>query len=304
MVRGSGWLVLAALLASVLQAGAATLEHVTFEGWSDCRRISNGIVDLVFVPQVGRIMRYGYVNKPNVLWVNCELAGQFAATTGPGRAWENYGGDKLWPAPQSVWGFPPDSILDGSPWSVRDLVGGRIEAWSPASPVTGIRFRRVISLASTGSQVTVENIMECIGATPVSWGIWEVTQVSTPDWSAVPLGAPGRFPTGYRVFPDTRPAVNTVFVVGSEARMRRHASTPGKIGSDSPRCYARARTSGVTLTLWATRDALATYPDEGCSAEIYGSPDPTPYMELELLGPLQTLTRGQRQKITTHWRLQ
>ena len=36
----------------------------------------------------------------------------------------------------------------------------------------------------------------------------------------------------------------------------------------------------------------AEYPDEGSSAEVYTNSDPLKYVELEMLGPLQTLKVG------------
>lgn len=303
MARLRGWFMLAFLSVTQAWAGPVTLEHTTFEGWPESRRITNGVVDLVFVPLVGRIMRYGYVNGPNVLWVDHDIAGTYDRGDGSGHPWANYGGDKLWPAPQSVWGFPPDPVLDGKPWRVRDLPGGRIEATSYASAQSGICFRRIISLASTGTEVTIRNIMECTGPKPVSWGIWEVAQVDNPEWCAVPLSTPKSFPADYYAFPGTPPPAETVRVTAGEARMTRHRSLPGKIGSNSPRRYARASLRGTLFTLSARLERPATYPDEGCSSETYGSPDPTPYMELELLGPLRTLKPGGRQELVTHWRL-
>jgi hypothetical protein len=36
----------------------------------------------------------------------------------------------------------------------------------------------------------------------------------------------------------------------------------------------------------------ADYPDQGSSAEVWTNPDPLPYIELEMLGPLYTLKPG------------
>ena len=85
-------------------------------GW-DTVCLSNRYVSLQIVPSIGgRVMAYG-LGKENVLWVNPGLAGKAppASGVGPAGEWLNYGGDKLWPAPQGwdnaeQWPGPPDAF--------------------------------------------------------------------------------------------------------------------------------------------------------------------------------------------------
>ena len=42
------------------------------------------------------------------------------------------------------------------------------------------------------------------------------------------------------------------------------------------------------------RETKGEFPDQGSSAEIYTNPDPLPYVELELLGPLHPMKPGNR----------
>src|SRR5438105_716976 len=55
-------------------AGVA-VERVDYHGWPGCFRLTNGTVDVVVVPQIGRVMRYGPVGGPNLLWENPALPG-------------------------------------------------------------------------------------------------------------------------------------------------------------------------------------------------------------------------------------
>jgi hypothetical protein len=41
------------------------------------------------------------------------------------------------------------------------------------------------------------------------------------------------------------------------------------------------------------------FPDGGCVTEIYTNPDPLPYVELETLGPLTTMSVGDKIERTT-----
>lgn len=71
---------------------AQRVERVSYKGWQDCYRLSNGTVEVVVVPSVARIMHYGFFGEPNVLWVNPATEG---VPVKPGE-WPNHGGDKAW----------------------------------------------------------------------------------------------------------------------------------------------------------------------------------------------------------------
>lgn len=61
-------------------------------------------VEMVIVPDINRIVRFGRPGGPNLLWVDPE------AENGPAMPWKNWGGEKLWFWPQERW---PEL---GSPW--------------------------------------------------------------------------------------------------------------------------------------------------------------------------------------------
>src|SRR5690349_6289708 len=90
----------AALLGLAVAArGEVTVRQVEYHGWKGAYRLSNQTVELLFVPQIGRILRYGYIDGPNILCENAALQGKAPDPAHPGKDWVNYGGDKLWPAP-------------------------------------------------------------------------------------------------------------------------------------------------------------------------------------------------------------
>jgi hypothetical protein len=113
----------AALLALAvgLPALGADATKSEYRGWESLR-LANGLVEVQVVPAVGgRVMQFK-LGPFEYLWVNPQLAGKQPTPTGlgPDGAWLNYGGDKLWPAPQGwdndqQWPGPPDGVLDGSP---------------------------------------------------------------------------------------------------------------------------------------------------------------------------------------------
>ena len=46
------------------------------------------------------------------------------------------------------------------------------------------------------------------------------------------------------------------------------------------------------LHIHAERETKGEFPDHGSSAEIYTNPDPNKYVELEMLGPMQQMSKG------------
>ena len=103
--------VLAVGLALVLMTGAEVfggraaqperkieMEKVSYAGWPNCIKLSNGQVELIATTDVGpRIMRFGFVGGQNLL---NEYKDQVGKTGGD--EWRIYGGHRLWHAPEHI----------------------------------------------------------------------------------------------------------------------------------------------------------------------------------------------------------
>jgi hypothetical protein len=111
--------------------------------------LENDVARLHVAPDIGgRVIQYALGEK-EFFWVNPTLAGKKPPQTGldPNGGWLNYGGDKLWPAPQgwdndAQWAGPPDAVLDGQPYRAEiDRDRCAIHLTSRDDPRSGIRFR-------------------------------------------------------------------------------------------------------------------------------------------------------------------
>ncbi len=302
MLRMAVWAGTLLLIGDRMQ-GAVTVQRINYYGWEGAYRMTNGTAELVFVPQIGRVMRYGYVGGANLLWENAALWGR---TSDPAQTtdWINYGGDKLWPAPQERWGWPPDPALDGSPHAVTVLPDSRLRVESPVSEKHGIRFVREITLAASGTEVTFLNTMINVSDREQRWSVWQVTQIDDPDVTEMPSYTRGRNPKGYYLFKDADPEAGMLTQEKGRVRLRRSAVKASKIGGDSPQGWIAARRGTLRLTMSAAYEPGQEYPDNGSMLEIYTNPDPLRYIELELLGPIRTLRPGAQTSFTTRWRLE
>ncbi len=169
-----------------MNSSACTITTETYKGWK-ALRLANGILEVIIVPEIGGRIIQLRLGENDFLYINPRHLGRvyppeqndFVA------GWKNYGGSKVWPAPQgwssdAEWPGPPDPILDGSPYSCRiveeesESVAACLE--SPPDEYTGLTMAREIRILRDAAQVFIRHIMRNTSARPVSWGIWEVTQ--------------------------------------------------------------------------------------------------------------------------------
>ena len=162
-MRGMHWALSIFMLLGLqsAQSGRAqvAVTRIDYKGWKDACMMRNRTATLIFVPQIGRIMHYGLNDGENVLWENPELEGNLPDTLNHGKDWRNYGGDKLWPAPQARWGWPPSPTLDRGGAAVEISSNGHLLITGLVDSVLGIGFKREIVLDSKTSKVTFRNTL-------------------------------------------------------------------------------------------------------------------------------------------------
>ena len=316
------------------------LSQAHYQGWQT-QRLANGLVELHVVPQLGgRVMQFQCGDR-EFLWVNPQLAGKLSPPSGlkDDGSWLNYGGDKLWPAPQGwdndeQWPGPPDAVLDGQPYTFESLPGPRDEVavrlTSGKDPRSGIQFSRVIRVFEDSSRVHFVATMTNVDTKPRRWGIWAHTQLDAAkaDGSSFnplmqawcPLHPQSHFPNGFHVIfgaqdnPSFQPDL-------SRGLMRvQYQYQVGKIGLDSPAGWV-ATVDGASGAVFVQRfvfEPQAEYPD-GSSVEFWlngigtihaynkdtvmaDSVAENPYVfESEVLSPFARLEPGQSYSWSYDW---
>jgi len=152
---------------------------------------------------------------------------------------------------------------------------------SAIDPHYGIRVRRTIRLDPRLARLTVRTTFENVTGEARELAVWVITQLRSPE--LVALTAPG----GFRELGDASSATQTW---GQWISLRRDPHRSAKIGALSANLLWIGATD--VLRIHAALQPGARYPDGDSSVEVYTSPDPTPYVELEVLGPLATLQPG------------
>lgn len=275
------------------KAGSIQIKRTSYRGWPDALVLSNGVVEAVIVPAVGRVMQFRFVNEEGVFWESDDWAGKLPNAAS--NTWSNFGGDKSWPAPQSEWpkltprSWPPPVAFDSMPVQAA-IKGNSIELLSPVDPHFGIRVRRLIRLDAKRPVLTITTTFEKIEGDPRTVAVWVITQLNDPQMVYIPLPARTINANGYVLQSKTPPP--SLKREGNLLALTRDAKTAYKIGTDADTMLWLGEK--FALRIDSPRVPKVTYPDQSSSAEVYTNPDPAKYVELETLGPLSTLKVGDK----------
>jgi hypothetical protein len=293
-------------------SGGAHIERVKWGGWSDAYRLTNGAIEVVVVPESGRILHYGYTGATNLLWQNASAAGRAPV---PG-AWTNYGGSKTWIWPQEEWptrvgsGWPPPTDLPTTivnTVEIRDK--GTLRITSPALPGYDAVIVRDIHIEDSGTRVFITSRLQKTGADATfAMAPWTVTQMPADGALFARLMDGSRLPEGYRTFPGG--SFKSVSLEGRDILVvERQRTTSAKIGADAD-LLAWQRDD----ILFVERSANGKTPPSafavGDAGQLYSHPDGDPtlptgvsYIEMELTAPLRTLRSGESTSLETIWEL-
>jgi hypothetical protein len=253
--------------------------------------MKNETTTVTVAPELaGRIIQYK-VEGVEWLWVNKAYAGKVfpVSENNNMEVWKNYGGDKLWPAPQGwdradQWPGPGDDVIElPHTYEIVKKEGPEVKLiliGSDKGGYAGVQFIRTLTLKDGSNKLGQEIIMKNVSSREVSWGIWEVAQMDfsdrggvrkgEQDWNeeafiAVPMNPKSRWPEKYRVMFGEASSFNWQPDYSRNLMIIRYMNMVGKIVMDVPACWAAMvdPASGSTFILRFPYDAAAEYPDAG-----------------------------------------
>lgn len=304
------------------------LNRNKYKGW-DVKNLRNQWVNLSIAPQLGgRIVQFemdGY----EFFFSNSLLSGKEPDATrlGENGTWLNYGGEKVWPAPQGwdspeKWPGPPDPTLDGGIYSVEGEktaeIGSELKLNSPVDYRTGLQITKRIFVASERSLAKVDISFRNIGKTPIKWSVWPVIQMNALEYTdsryriICPLNKKSGFYNGYHVMhglannPQNQKDDSGNLLV-------KYQYLVGKVGVDSNAgwiAFLDSVTGKIFILIFEHKENKS-YP-ENTSVQIWTQGegiifsrneivkydnDPLlnpPYMEMEILSPLYEISPGKK----------
>ena len=282
-------------------SGKILIKQTNYFGLQSSVHISNGVVEAIIVPAVARVMQFRFVgDEDGPFWENTELRGKVAKPYS--EQWANFGGDKVWPAPQSDWvrirnrAWPPPDTFDSLPL-LAEMREDYVELVSSTDPHYGIRFRRMIELDKSKPIMTITTEYQKVDGEPINLAIWTITQVKDPELIRIPLKGGGKKAPYVLQIPAPPPDLK---VTKEAITLTRDPKANHKIGAYGDRLIWIGK--NWTLEISASREK-GDYPDQGSSAEVYTNADPLAYVELEMLGPLKQLKEGDKIKHQVTYKL-
>jgi len=272
-------------------------ERVTFRGWPHCRRLTNGMVDLVLTTDIGpRVVRYGFEGKENVL---CEVRDEDGITGGD--TWHTFGGHRLWHSPEAS---PRTYQADNAPVPFGE--GEGLIRLKPALEIaTGIQKELVVSLDPTGTGVTLTHRLTNQGLWPVRLAAWAITVMAPGGVEVIPqtLVDTGLLPNRcvalwpYARMDDARVHWGDRFVVLHQDPA---AKSPFKLGLTNEAGWAAYFNKHSAFVKRFPFVPGETYPDFGVNYETYTADF---MLEMETLSPLRTLQPGEAMEHVESWHL-
>ncbi len=292
------------LTAAACAATEVKMERINYKGWQGSYRLSAGDVSLVVVPAIGgRIMEYSR-GGVNICWENEAEAGKVHS---PNEEWVNYGGYKTWQAPQDKWrekwdGWPPDMALAYGPAKADVTADGVLRLVGSRSEKYGLYFTREISLAADG-KVVLKQGLHSLADQEQAWAVWDVTQVNAPGVAFFPAFKKSEYEGGFRCWDDKAKGSGQFRVEDGLVIAAWDGLTQAKIGGRGEAGWIAYVCEGLVYLKKYDYDAKGEYSDGGTSAQVYTNTKDVPYVEIEALGPLKRMKKGESVWLGEEWHL-
>lgn len=272
------------------------VEQKPYAGWSDAIWLENGVAWVVIVPSVGRVMQFGLAGRPGVFWENPKLLGKPMPADPWGTAVGSFGGDKTWPAPQSAWNWPPPDVFDRVGLQAR-VERDAVILTSPVSERFGIVTERRVRLGAARAEMEIETVYRKVSGEPVEVGVWVITQMKDPERvyfrASKQPGFEGGWSRQWKVPPEL------VRVEEGLVSMRREPKGSYKIGNDSKAILWVGAEEVMKVEVEAKGTGAPA--DEGCHVELYTNGGEVDYVELETLGRLSRMAKGDGLRATNRY---
>ncbi len=276
------------------------MEKVSYGGWPNCIRLTNGRVELIATTDVGpRVIRFGFVGGQNLFREYKETDGLIG-----GDEWRLYGGHRLWHAPEAK---PRTYAPDNSP-VVFAMEANTLKLRQAIEASTRIEKQIEITLDDQEDKVNLVHRL-------INHNLWEV---ELAPWCLSVMAQGGRvilpqehfIPHTEELLP-ARPLALWYYTDMADPRWKwstkyiqlRQDPTnpkPQKIGIRNSLGWAAYQLGENLFIKRFPFDNKATYVDFGCNNEIFTN---EAMLEVESVGPVTRLAPGAQVEQKETWYL-
>jgi hypothetical protein len=300
MLRVTVCLLLLTLAPAARARAEVKVEKIDYKGWHNCYRVSNGEVELIVTGDVGpRVIRFGFVGGQNLFKEYAEQLGKSGE-----EKFQLRGGDRVWKAPEDpVATWAPDNVAPGITPTLRGLI-----ARAPVEPLTKLEKEIEVSMAASGTEVTVSHRITNRSFFTLEFAPWVLTMMAQGGTAITGFPPRGRHPLNLEA---TNPLVMWAYTDLADKRwtftkkyltLRQdpNNSEAQKLGLFNRDTWAAYLLNGELFVKRASADPGKSYTDFGASFETFTNNE---FLEVETLGPLTKVPPGQTVEQTERWSL-
>lgn len=276
------------------------MEKISYEGWPNCYRLANDLVELIVTTDVGpRLIHFGFVNGGNEF----ATVPQELGLTG-GDDWRVYGGHRFWHAPEAQ---PRTYYPDNQPVTLEQH-GPIIRLIQPTETTTGLQKEIDLVLAPDTAHITVTHRLRNHGVWPVELAPWALSVMAPGGTAVLPLPPRGSHernlrPTGqlslwaYTDMTDQRWHWGQQYIL---LHQEPGNSRPQKIGAWVTDGWVGYVREGHVFIKTFPHHPQAAYPDLNANVELFTNDF---MLEVETLAPLTRLYPGSSVTHVEDWYL-
>ncbi|MBW2309417.1 MAG: hypothetical protein JRG73_21070, partial [Deltaproteobacteria bacterium] len=298
----------------------STVEEITYQGWK-ALKMTNGLVTLVAVPQIGgRIMQYR-LGDQSFLWVNpAEVGNIYPPVADVSElTFRDFGGYKIWRAPSDKWSqtsVSAQSILESGKWTYEIITKrghkAEIELKSPPdADVTGLQITRNIKMYAGSTHVQITETFENVSEQTAKYSVQQTAQV--PGSLAEDVSFSPEAKVYFPLNPDSKHKRRFVYLEEVGAKQFNplddnslmevsYQGRAGYIGADSMAGWVAYLDSihSFAFVQCFRQSELEDYPLEGSTITVRTSGE-EPYMAVSILTSLHQLSPGETTQATVDW---
>ena len=279
-----------------------------YKNFGECLTVTNGLFEMYITTDIGpRIIKYNPVGKENIMFEDVDRimnkpAGSLAEVYSEEDYWNIYGGHRFWISPES---WPVTYYPDNEKVEV-EICGNTVTLTTPVQRVTGYKETIELTFSEVSTAVSVKHILENNSEEEKTCAIWAITVLSQNGKCIVPQSSRK---TGllsnrtlmfwpYTDVNDERLTIDNKYITLCQDS---GAKSSLKFGINNEDGYIWYINHGYTFRKYfITNHIKNTYPDNGCSCEVYTN---RLFLEAESLSPLKTLQPGEKAEHTEVWEL-
>lgn len=278
-------------------------------GWNRVLVLANNQVELLVTLDVGpRVISYRRLDGLNLFKTFDDQLGMSGE-----KDWQSRGGHRLWIAPETTSTYFPDN----QPVSYEIMGENHICLRSPPELESGVEKELEIILDESGSAVQLNHSLTAVRTLDSAIAPWGLTVLKPGGKAIVPMPPmsphPNDLPSGndadLNLLPNrsvslwTYTDVNDPRFTWCDNRLeitQDETMSSTKLGFLHRMQTADYEVDGCRFSKTIDYREDATYPDGNCNLEIFTDGS---MLELESLGPLVTLNKGERIVHTETWSL-